>query len=92
MDDYIETTKVDFLVGVDGGRSVHNPTSDQLIEELQAADTIVIGAPMYNFAISSSLKAWIDQMRLGKTMKRAWREGRFSGTLFASHFRIHRSH
>jgi FMN-dependent NADH-azoreductase len=43
-------------------------TSDQLIEELQAADTIVIGAPMYNFAIPSSLKAWIDQtVRMGKT-------------------------
>jgi FMN-dependent NADH-azoreductase len=43
-------------------------TSDQLIEELQAADIIVIGAPMHNFAIPSSLKAWIDQIvRLGKT-------------------------
>src|ERR1700730_2641130 len=42
--------------------------SDHLIEELQAADTIVIGAPMYNFAIPSSLKAWIDQVvRMGKT-------------------------
>jgi FMN-dependent NADH-azoreductase len=37
-------------------------TSDMLIEELQAADTIVIGAPMYNFSISSQLKAWIDQI------------------------------
>jgi FMN-dependent NADH-azoreductase len=43
-------------------------TSDQLIDELRAADTIIIGAPMYNFSISSSLKAWIDQVvRLGKT-------------------------
>jgi FMN-dependent NADH-azoreductase len=43
-------------------------TSDQLIEELRAADTIVIGAPMYNFSISSPLKAWIDQIvRIGKT-------------------------
>jgi len=43
-------------------------TSDHLIEELQAADTIVIGAPMYNFAIPSPLKAWIDQVvRMGKT-------------------------
>src|SRR5579862_7342256 len=42
--------------------------SDELIEELQAADTIVIGAPMYNFSIPSSLKAWIDQIvRIGKT-------------------------
>src|ERR1700733_4769123 len=43
-------------------------TSDQLIEELQAADTIVIGAPMYNFSIPPALKAWIDQIvRMGKT-------------------------
>ena len=43
-------------------------TSDELIDELRAADTIVIGAPMYNFSIPSLLKAWIDQVvRLGKT-------------------------
>ena len=43
-------------------------TSDELIEELIAADTIVIGAPMYNFTIPSLLKAWIDQIvRMGKT-------------------------
>jgi len=43
-------------------------TSDELIEELQAANTVVIGAPMYNFSIPSSLKAWIDQIvRIGKT-------------------------
>jgi FMN-dependent NADH-azoreductase len=42
--------------------------SDELIEELKAADTIVIGSPMYNFSIPSSLKAWIDQVvRIGKT-------------------------
>ena len=44
-------------------------TSDALIQEVQEADTIVIGSPMYNFAIPSSLKAWIDQIvRLGKTV------------------------
>src|ERR1700682_2682391 len=44
-------------------------TSDELIEELEAADMVVIGAPMYNFSIPSSLKAWIDQIvRLGKTV------------------------
>jgi FMN-dependent NADH-azoreductase len=43
--------------------------SDALIEEVQGADTIVIGAPMYNFAIPSLLKAWIDQIvRIGKTV------------------------
>ena len=43
-------------------------TSDELIEELKAADTVVIGSPMYNFSIPSLLKAWIDQVvRIGKT-------------------------
>ncbi|WP_261546639.1 FMN-dependent NADH-azoreductase [Burkholderia multivorans] len=34
--------------------------SDALIAELQAADIIVIGAPMYNFGISSQLKTYFD--------------------------------
>jgi len=43
--------------------------SDELIEELRAADTVVIGAPMYNHMISWELKAWIDQVvRVGKTL------------------------
>jgi FMN-dependent NADH-azoreductase len=42
--------------------------SDELIEELHAADIVVIGAPMHNFMISWELKAWIDQVvRIGKT-------------------------
>src|SRR5690606_32513557 len=36
--------------------------SDQLVEELLAADVIVIGAPMYNFSIASTLKSWIDHV------------------------------
>ena len=43
-------------------------TSDELIEELEAADTIVIGAPMYNFSMPSTLKAWVDYVHvLGAT-------------------------
>jgi FMN-dependent NADH-azoreductase len=42
--------------------------SDELVAELQAADTIVLGVPMYNFGIPSTLKAWIDHVaRAGKT-------------------------
>ena len=42
--------------------------SDALIEELQAADLIVLGVPMHNFSIPASFKAWIDQIiRAGKT-------------------------
>jgi FMN-dependent NADH-azoreductase len=36
--------------------------SDSLVEELRAADLIVIGAPMYNFGIPSTLKAWFDHV------------------------------
>jgi FMN-dependent NADH-azoreductase len=43
--------------------------SDELIDELRAADIVVIGAPMYNHMISWELKAWIDQVvRVGKTI------------------------
>lgn len=42
--------------------------SDALVDELVAADVIVIGAPMTNFMISSNLKAWIDHVvRAGRT-------------------------
>jgi FMN-dependent NADH-azoreductase len=44
--------------------------SDDLVAELQAADLIVIGAPMYNFGISSTLKAWFDHvLRAGITFR-----------------------
>ena len=36
--------------------------SDELIAELQDADLIVIGAPMYNFGIPSTLKTWFDHV------------------------------
>jgi len=34
--------------------------SDTLIAELEAADTIIIGVPIYNFAAPATLKAWMD--------------------------------
>ncbi|MFF9480416.1 FMN-dependent NADH-azoreductase [Streptomyces sp. NPDC014733] len=40
----------------------------RLAEELEQADAVVIGAPMYNFTIPSTLKAWIDQtLLMGRT-------------------------
>jgi len=42
--------------------------SDELVDELSAADRLVIAAPMYNFGIPSGLKAWVDQIvRIGRT-------------------------
>ncbi|MFN3768919.1 MAG: FMN-dependent NADH-azoreductase [Ectopseudomonas guguanensis] len=44
--------------------------AERTLEEFLAADAIVIGAPMYNFAIPSQLKAWIDRVSVaGKTFK-----------------------
>lgn len=44
--------------------------SDKLVAEVMNAQTIVIGAPMYNFSVSSALKAWIDHVaRAGVTFK-----------------------
>ena len=36
--------------------------SELLVQELEAADYIVIGSPIYNFSVPASLKAWIDQI------------------------------
>lgn len=42
--------------------------SQALLDEFLAADTVVIGVPMYNFGIPSQLKAWIDRILVpGKT-------------------------
>lgn len=44
--------------------------TETLLEELFAADILVIGAPMYNFAIPSQLKAWFDRVaQAGRTFR-----------------------
>jgi len=44
--------------------------SNELTEELLAADVLVLAAPMYNFGIPSTLKAWLDHvLRAGVTFK-----------------------
>lgn len=42
----------------------------KLVDEFLAADIVVIGAPMYNFSVSTQLKAWIDRIAVrGKTFR-----------------------
>ncbi|MBX9448111.1 FMN-dependent NADH-azoreductase [Dickeya chrysanthemi] len=42
--------------------------AEELISELEKADTVVIGVPMYSFTVPSVLKAWIDYVaRAGRT-------------------------
>jgi FMN-dependent NADH-azoreductase len=54
----------------DAAQAAHVAFSDALIEELERADTIVIGLPMYNFGIPSTLKAYFDHVaRAGRTFR-----------------------
>ncbi|WP_114417891.1 FMN-dependent NADH-azoreductase [Marinospirillum perlucidum] len=44
--------------------------SEQLLEEVFAADVLVIGAPLYNFSIPTQLKAWVDRIaQVGRTFR-----------------------
>ena len=44
--------------------------SNELTDEMLAADVLVLAAPMYNFAIPSTLKSWLDHvLRAGLTFK-----------------------
>ena len=36
--------------------------SDALVAELQAADVVIIGSPIYNFGVPAALKAWVDMI------------------------------
>lgn len=43
---------------------------EDVLDEFLAADTIVLGAPMYNFSVPTQLKAWIDRIAVaGKTFR-----------------------
>ncbi len=54
--------------------------SNELLGELNAADEYVIGVPMHNFSLPSTLKLWIDQIvRAGKTF--TYKDGAPSGLL-----------
>lgn len=64
----------DMLAGMAPGVATAEQTRQELarsvaaLDEFLGADVIVIGAPMYNFAVSSQLKAWIDRILVaGKT-------------------------
>lgn len=47
-----------------------NDESEAVMQEFLTADVVVIGAPMYNFGISSTLKAWVDRIAVaGRTFR-----------------------
>jgi FMN-dependent NADH-azoreductase len=68
-DDFVAATR-----GPDGPQTQRQrdilATSDALIEELFAADIVIIAAPMINFSVSSTLKSWFDYIaRAGRTFR-----------------------
>ena len=65
---------IDSATALRGGEPINSAQaaarslSDGLVTELKAADTLIIGAPMYNFGMPSTLKAWFDHvLRAGIT-------------------------
>ncbi|GAA0615999.1 NAD(P)H-dependent oxidoreductase [Sporichthya brevicatena] len=44
--------------------------STELIDELVAADTVVVGLPLYNFSVPSTFKAWFDRIVSERTLGR----------------------
>lgn len=55
------------LGGADAGAAALGAAA---LEEFLAADTVVVGVPMYNFGIPSTLKAWIDRIAVaGRTFR-----------------------
>ena len=56
--------------GLSGADPNEVAAAERTLEEFLAADVIVIGAPMYNFSVPSTLKAWIDRVAVaGKTFR-----------------------
>lgn len=56
------------------------PLSDEMIDELLAADAVVVSSAVYNFGIPSALKAWVDHVvRFGRTIE--WRDRSVVGRL-----------
>lgn len=58
--------------------------SNQLVDELLAADEILIGSPMFNFNVPAALKGWVDHIvRLGRTFN-----GQYEGLAAGKRARI----
>ncbi len=60
------------LTGTSLARSdaAESAQAEHVLEQFLAADVVVIGVPMYNFGIPSTLKAWIDRIAVaGRTFR-----------------------
>jgi FMN-dependent NADH-azoreductase len=68
-DDFVAATRGPVASQTDEQRALL-ARSDTLVDELLAADLVVIAAPMINFTIPSTLKSWVDYVaRAGRTFR-----------------------
>lgn len=66
----LQVVKFRNLEGLNERQRSELALTDELVDEFLAADTVVIGAPMYNFTIPTQLKAWIDRLaQAGRTFR-----------------------
>ncbi len=75
--DLVETVPFITETWIDQDESAHK-TSRTLISELEWAEAVVVGLPIYNFSVPASFKAWFDQVAVaGRTFqyKNGWPEG-----------------
>ncbi|EGV32212.1 FMN-dependent NADH-azoreductase [Thiorhodococcus drewsii AZ1] len=71
---HLDATRLTAIMTPEADRSAEQRTiaeeADTLIREVQEADLLVLGVPMYNFAIPSVLKSWFDHIaRAGVTFR-----------------------
>jgi len=68
--DLLEVVKLGKRDGLTERQKQELELTDALVDEFLAADTVVIGAPMYNFSVPTQLKAWIDRIaQAGRTFR-----------------------
>jgi FMN-dependent NADH-azoreductase len=60
--DILDVVRFKRLGSLNASQRREKVLSDALVTEVLAADILVIGAPMYNFTVSTQLKAWIDRV------------------------------
>ncbi len=61
-------------------QTVAHAAREELIAELEEADELLLGVPMYNFSIPSTIKAWLDQVIIiGRTADSGTGDGALSG-------------
>ncbi len=71
---HLDAARIGALFSAAEGRTAEQQAvldfADQLLDEVRAADLLVVGVPMYNFGIPTQMKAWFDHLaRAGVTFK-----------------------